>query len=72
MKTEVRRVATWIDPRETREELSAMLLGHPTYLKAKAGGENSMSGKAGYHETAKVYASRGPDGKVKAELPEPQ
>jgi hypothetical protein len=68
----VRRVATWFDPRATREELSAMLLGHPTHLKAKVGGENSMSGKAGYDETAKSYAGRGPDGKVKAGLPEPQ
>jgi hypothetical protein len=49
-----------------------MLLGHPTYLKAKAGGENSMSGKAGCNESAKLHAGRDPHGMVKAELPEPQ
>jgi hypothetical protein len=49
-----------------------MLLGHPTYLKAKASGDNSMSEKAGCHEAAKRHARRDPDGTVKAELLEPQ
>jgi hypothetical protein len=49
-----------------------MLLGHPTYLMAKAGGDNSMSEKAGCSEAAKLHARRGPDGMVKAELLEPQ
>jgi hypothetical protein len=49
-----------------------MLLGHPTYLKAKAGGESSMSEKAGCSEVAKLHARRGPDGTVKAGLLEPQ
>ena len=48
------------------------LLGHRTHLKAKAGGESSMFGKAGCSETAWLHAGRGPDGMVKAELPEPQ
>jgi hypothetical protein len=47
-----------------------MVLGHQTYLAAKAKGESSMSGKPGYKESAKRYARRDPDGKVKAELPE--
>jgi hypothetical protein len=34
------------DPRVTREGLNAIPLEHLTYLKAKARGENSMSGKA--------------------------
>ena len=48
------------------------LLGHRPYLKAKAGGENSMWGKAGCSEAAKRYARQGPDGTVKAALLEPQ
>jgi hypothetical protein len=49
-----------------------MVLGHQTYLKAKAVGESSMSGKPGCSETVKRQARRGPDGKVKAGLLEPQ
>jgi hypothetical protein len=48
------------------------LLGHLTYLKAKAGGESSMSEKAGCSETAKLHAGRGPDGMVKPRLVESQ
>jgi hypothetical protein len=40
------------DPRETREELSVILLDHRTYLKAKAVRESSMFGKARIGETA--------------------
>ena len=47
-------------------------MGHRTYLKAKAGGDNSMFGKAGRTETVEVRAGRGPDGMVKATLVEPQ
>jgi hypothetical protein len=61
-----------VDPRVTWEDLSAMVLGCQTYLKAKAVGESSMSGKPGCSEAAKRYARRSPDGKVKAGLPEPQ
>ncbi|HKB35616.1 MAG TPA: hypothetical protein VKD72_04125 [Gemmataceae bacterium] len=42
----VRRVAASFDPRVTREGLSMPPLGHRAYLKAKAGGENSLSEKA--------------------------
>jgi hypothetical protein len=49
-----------------------MLLGHQTYLTPKGIGENRMSGKAGCGKTAKPLARRGPDGMVKAGLPEPQ
>jgi len=60
------------DPRETRDGLSVIPVGHRTYLKAKAGGESSMFGKAGCSETAKLHAGRGPDDKVKAGLLEPK
>jgi hypothetical protein len=72
MKTEVRRVTTPVDPRVTREESSATLLGHPTYLKVKTGGENSMSGKAGCGTAVQPQVGRDPDDTVKALLPEPQ
>jgi hypothetical protein len=50
-----------------------ILLGHRTNLdRAKAQGERSMFGKAGCGETAEPHAGRGPDGKVKAALLEPQ
>jgi hypothetical protein len=49
-----------------------MLLGHPTHLKAKARGENSMSEKARCSKAAKLHAGRDPDGMVKAKLLEPQ
>jgi len=47
-------------------------LGHRTYLEPKGEGESSMFGKAGRGETVKPHACRGPDGMVKARLPEPQ
>jgi len=40
-----------VDPRPRREKWSVRLLGRRTYLKAKAGGESSMSAKAGDIET---------------------
>jgi hypothetical protein len=61
-----------VDPSETEEDLSAMVLGHQTHLKAKAVGESSMSGKPRRGEAAKLRARQGPDGKVKAKLPEPE
>jgi hypothetical protein len=36
-----------LNPRQSREKFGGILLGHPTYLKAKAGGENSLSEKQG-------------------------
>ncbi len=47
-------------------------LGCQTYLKVKAGGDNSMSEKAGRSETVKLRAGRGPDGMVKPGLVEPK
>ena len=52
--------------------MSVRPLGHRTYLKAKAGGENSMFGKVGSNEATKRLADRGPDGMVKARPPEPR
>jgi hypothetical protein len=49
-----------------------MVLGHQTYLKGKPGGESSMSGKPRCLEPAKGHVRQDPDGKMKAELPEPQ
>jgi hypothetical protein len=60
------------DPRGTREGLSVIPLGRRTYPDAKAKGESSMFEKAGRPKTIKGHARRGPDGMVKAKLPEPQ
>jgi hypothetical protein len=62
----------WTDPRVTREGLSAIPLGHRTYLAAKAKGESSMFEKAGHRETVYRCAGRDPDGMVKVALLEPQ
>jgi hypothetical protein len=61
-----------VDPCATQEDLSATVLGHQTYPKAKAVRDNSMSGKPRCKEAAKRHARQDPDGKVKAELPEPK
>ena len=49
-----------------------MLLGHPIHLKAKAGGEKSMSEKRGSLEGAEGAVPRDPRDKAKAALPESQ
>ena len=49
-----------------------MLLGHPTDLMAKAGGEKSMSEKRGTLEDAEGAVSQDPRDKAKAALPESQ
>jgi len=49
-----------------------MLLGHPIDLKAKAGGERSMSEKRGPLEDAEGVVPQDPRDRAKAELPEPQ
>ena len=49
-----------------------MLLGHPIDLKAKAGGERSISEKRGPLEDAESVASQDPRDRAKAALPEPQ
>ena len=49
-----------------------MLLGHPIDLKAKAGGEKSMSEKRGSLGDAEGAAPRDPRERAKAALPESQ
>jgi hypothetical protein len=49
-----------------------MLLGHPIDLKAKAGGERSMSEKQGSLEDAEGAALQAPRDRAKAALPESQ
>ena len=49
-----------------------MLLGHPIDLKAKVGGEKSMSEKRGSLEDAEGAAPQGPCDRAKAALPESQ
>ena len=49
-----------------------MLLGHPIDLKAKAGGEKSMSEKRGTLEDAEGAVLQGPRDRAKATLPESQ
>ena len=49
-----------------------MLLGHPIHLKAKAGGEKSMSEKRETLEDAEGAAPQGPRDRAKAALPESQ
>ena len=39
-----------LNPRRSREKFEGRLLGHPIYLKAKAGGDKSMSEKQGPSE----------------------
>ena len=49
-----------------------MLLGHPIHLKAKAGGEKSMSEKRGSLGDAQGAAPQDPRDTAKAALPESQ
>ena len=49
-----------------------MLLGHPIDLKAKAGGEKSMSEKRGSLGDAQGAAPQDPRDRAKAALPESQ
>ena len=49
-----------------------MLLGHPIDLKAKAGGERSMSEKRSSLEGAEGAVLQDPRDRAKAGLPEPQ
>ena len=49
-----------------------MLLGHPIHLKAKAGGEKSMSEKRGPLEDAEGAVPQDPRDRAKAALPESQ
>jgi hypothetical protein len=49
-----------------------MLLGHLVYLKAKAGGDNSMPEKRGPLEGAEGAVPQDPSDRAKAALPESQ
>jgi hypothetical protein len=49
-----------VDPRVTREGLSVIPLGYRPHLKAKAGGEKSMVGKAGQDGTRSVLCRSRP------------
>ena len=49
-----------------------MLLGHPIDLKAKAGGDKSMSEKRGPLEDAEGAVPQDPRDRAKAALPESQ
>ena len=49
-----------------------MLLGHLVYLKAKAGGDNSMPEKREPLEDAEGAVPQDPRDRAKAELPESQ
>ena len=49
-----------------------MLLGHPIHLKAKAGGEKSMSEKRGTLEDAEGAVPQDPRDRAKAAWPESQ
>ena len=61
-----------LNPRRSREKFEGRLLGHPIYLKAKAGGDKSMSEKQGPSEGVYGGALQDPRDKVKATLPESQ
>jgi len=60
------------DPHATWARSNVIPRGHRTYLEVKTKGERSMFGKPGSRETTKRSAGQDPDGRVKAELPEPQ
>src|SRR5262249_29494882 len=61
-----------VDPRATRERLSVTPLSHRTNLTRKLEGKSSMSGKPRGSENAEGLARQDSDGRVKAELLEPQ
>ena len=61
-----------LNPWLSQEEPGGLLLGHPIDLKAKAGGERSMSEKRGTLEDAEGVVLQDPRDRAKAELPESQ
>ena len=60
-----------LHPCRRQERFGEKPLGHPIYLKAKAGGDKSMPEKQGVVEDAYAVARQGPRDKAKATLPEP-
>jgi len=61
-----------LNPWHNQEEFGGILLGHPMYLKAKAGGDKSLWEKQGTREGGYRVAVQDPYERVKAGLPEPQ
>jgi len=61
-----------LNPWLSQEELGGMFLGHRVYLKAKAGGDNSMPEKRGSLEGAEGAVPQDPCERAKAALPESQ
>ena len=61
-----------LHPCRRQERFGEKPLGHPIYLKAKAGGDKSMPEKQGVVEDAYDTALQGPCDRAKARLPEPQ
>ena len=59
-----------LNPRRSREKFEGRLLGHLTYLKAKARGDKSMSEKQGASEGVYGVVLQDPRDMVKATLPE--
>ena len=61
-----------LNPCRRQERIGGRPLGHPIHLKAKAGGDKSMSEKREASEDAYEVVLQGPRDMVKATLPEPQ
>jgi len=59
-----------LNPWPSQEKYGGKLLGHRTNLKAKAGGDKSMSEKRESLEGVEGVVLQGPHDKVKAILPE--
>ena len=67
------KCASWyaaLNPGYRQEECRGKLLGHRTYLKAKAGGDNSMSEKRETSEGVYDAVPQDPCDMAKARLPE--
>jgi hypothetical protein len=58
-----------LNPCLSQEELGGMFLGHLVYLKAKAGGDNSMPEKREPLEDAEGAVPQDPRDRAKAVLP---
>ena len=61
-----------LNPRHSQEKLGGMFLGHPVYLKAKAGGEKSMPEKQEMLGGTEDMVLQDPRDRAKARLPESQ
>jgi hypothetical protein len=61
-----------LNPWHSQEGFGGGPLGHPMHLKAKAGGDKSLSDKQGVSEDADAAARQGPRETANARLPAPQ